>query len=69
MAKFDEISRLYDETAAKVTESPEEWLKFVGTASNLYRYPLRISFLSMLSVLMLSRLPLWIFGIRSCIAM
>lgn len=39
MAKFDEISRLYDETAAKVTESPEEWLKFVGTASNLYRYP------------------------------
>lgn len=39
MAKFDEISRLYDETAAKVTESPEEWLKFVSTASNLYRYP------------------------------
>ena len=39
MAKFDEMSKLFDETAAKVTSSAEEWLKFVGTASNLYRYP------------------------------
>lgn len=37
--KFDELSKLSNETAEKITSSAEEWLKFCQSASNLYRYP------------------------------
>ena len=39
MAKYGQMNDLFQETAAKVTGSVEEWLRFCKTASNVYRYP------------------------------
>ncbi|MBR1700594.1 MAG: DEAD/DEAH box helicase family protein [Lachnospiraceae bacterium] len=41
MAKhsYEELDNLYREIVSKVSSNAEEWLNFVKTASNLYRYP------------------------------
>ena len=39
MAKMNDIRFLARETAKEVSGSPRDWMRYLGTASRLYRYP------------------------------
>lgn len=39
MAKMNDIRFLARETAKEVSGSPRDWMRYLDTASRLYRYP------------------------------
>lgn len=45
MAKINDIRALAEETAGKVSSSPQEWMEYLDTAARLYRYPFADSLL------------------------
>lgn len=45
MAKLNDIRELAEETAGKVSRSPEAWMEYLDTAARLYRYPFADSLL------------------------
>lgn len=45
MAKINDIRALAEETAEKVSASPQEWMEYLDTAARLYRYPFSDSLL------------------------
>ena len=38
MTKIQKIEDLYQDTMKQIISSPEEWRKFLNTASKMYRY-------------------------------
>ena len=38
---FEELERLSTQTTEQISKSSDNWLEFVKSASNLYRYPFR----------------------------
>ena len=44
MAKINDIRFLAQETAKEVSGSPRDWMRYLDTASRLYRYSFRTHF-------------------------
>ena len=66
--KLYAMEQLTEEVAKDVAANPQEWMRFLDTASRLYRYTFPEQLLSMHSVQRQLQWQLWKSGTRRCTA-